>query len=653
MGVKKEKKTARRVTYPSIFAVWRRWRLLIIDILCFAIVFFTVYEINETLPGFEKQELSQTLFCAMALWAFPFAARILLGAYNFVSRYANYRAYLRIIISDALGGIVAVSVLAAAGINPPLWQSVSAVTLYCLASLASRFLYQSVYRTANARSQDGDIPSHKISVAIVGAGRVGALLADELLCNPKSHYIPVCFIDSSNSKIGSVINGIPVYAEGRDTLMRLKGMPVQEIFIALSDISGEKARRLYDFYSETGCKVKLYDFPLIENNAGGELSKRVIRDFKIEDLLFRKSVDIESISMRDFYRGKTVLVTGGGGSIGSEICRQSAMLSPKKLIILDIYENNAYEIEQELKRKYGNSLDIDVEIASVRDRARIDNIFAKYRPDVVFHAAAHKHVPLMEHNGSEAVKNNVLGTYNTADAAEKYGVKKFILISTDKAVNPTNVMGASKRMCEMIVQCRTDSKTSFAAVRFGNVLGSNGSVIPLFRSQIESGGPVTITDRRIIRYFMTIPEASQLVMEAGVNASRGELFVLDMGAPVKILDLAENMIRISGFTPYVDIDIKEIGLRPGEKLYEELLIKTENLGKTDNKLIFIEKDAPLAREDVDEKIAVLVNAAKACDGGAPEDVIKAAFKAVIPTYREPFEVNSGAEKSDEMKMVKN
>lgn len=651
MSMKNGEKIAGGGVAQSISAVGRRWRLLIIDILCYAAVFFAVYEINEILPGFEKTEPLQILLCAVELWAFPFVARILFGAYNFVSRYANYRAYLRIILSDAAGGAVALAVMTAAGMAPPLWQSVATVTLYCLASLSLRFLYQSVYRNTNAR-QDGNTEAHKINVAIVGAGRVGALLADELLCNPKSHYIPVCFIDTSNNKIGSVINGIPVYSEDRGTVAKLKQMPVQEIFIALSDISGEKARVLYDLYSETGCKVKLYDFPLIESGAGGELSKRVIRDFKIEDLLFRKKVDIKNAGMRDFYRGKTVLVTGGGGSIGSEICRQTAALSPKKLIILDIYENNAYDIEQELKRKYGDALDICVEIASVRDRVRMDGVFAKYRPDVVFHAAAHKHVPLMERNACEAVKNNVLGTYNTADAAEKYGTGKFILISTDKAVNPTNIMGASKRMCEMIVQCRADSKTSFAAVRFGNVLGSNGSVIPLFRSQIESGGPVTITDKRIIRYFMTIPEASQLVMEAGVNASRGELFVLDMGAPVKILDLAENMIRISGFTPYVDIDIKEIGLRPGEKLYEELLIKTENLSATDNKLIFIEKDAPLSREEVDEKTAILINAVNACANGASEDTVKNAFKAVVPTYREPAEVNSGAEKSDEMKMVK-
>ena len=360
---------------------------------------------------------------------------------------------------------------------------------------------------------------------------------------------------------------------------------------------------------------------------------------------------INGSATREFYHGKVVLVTGGGGSIGSEICRQIAKCKPKKLIIFDIYENNAYDIEQSLKYMYGDKLDLAVEIGSVRDRDRLDSVFAYYRPQIVFHAAAHKHVPLMEHSNCEAVKNNVFGTYNTADVAEKYGVDKFVLISTDKAVNPTNVMGASKRLCEMAIQCRRGSKTTFAAVRFGNVLGSNGSVIPLFKSQIEKGGPVTVTDRRIIRYFMTIPEASQLVMQAGAMAEEGELFVLDMGKPVKIIDLAENMIRLSGFKPYVDIDIKEIGLRPGEKLYEELLIKTENLTKTKNSKIFIERDAPLTRKEFDGKIAELKSVLEKEKNNIASPEITAVMKRLVPTFRNPDEVNQTAAASDEMKAV--
>ena len=641
-------------TYGKIFFVGRKWELFLIDVFCFITVFFVLYGVDSVISDQESVFKTNIILYAAIMWIMPFIARLMSGAYSFVLRYANYQAYLRIVIADAAGGAAALLITWLAGCNPGFWQSISIIAVYCLATLSSRFIYQLFYRKENARETDKETPSHKIGVAIGGAGRVGALLADELTCNPKSHYTPICFIDRNNDKVGSIINGIPVYAEDRETIRRIKNLPIQEIFIALSNISKETAKLLYDMYSVTGCKVKLYDFPLIES---GERSsdmapgKRVIREFKIEDLLFRKSIDIDKTHMPEFYSGKTILVTGGGGSIGSELCHQLAKLSPKKLIILDIYENNAYNVQQDLIRKYGEKLDFCVEIASVRDRKWLECIYDTYRPDIVFHAAAHKHVPLMEHSACEAIKNNVFGTYNVADMAEKYGVSKFILISTDKAVNPTNVMGASKRMCEMIVQCRTDSKTSFAAVRFGNVLGSNGSVIPLFKKQIAAGGPVTITDKRIIRYFMTISEASQLVLEAGAKAFRGELFVLDMGAPVKILDLAENMIRISGFIPYVDIDIKEIGLRPGEKLYEELLIKTENLRETDNKLIFVEKDTSFSREAVDEKIDILREAVAAEENETEPDKIKAALKATVPTYRDPEEVNLEAEKSEEMHMA--
>ena len=342
-----------------------------------------------------------------------------------------------------------------------------------------------------------------------------------------------------------------------------------------------------------------------------------------------------------------MLVTGGGGSIGSELCRQIAALHPKKLAILDIYENNAYDVQQELIRKYGEKLNLEVIIASVRDVDRLDHIFRDLRPNIVFHAAAHKHVPLMEHSGVEALKNNVLGTYNVAEMAEKYGVEKFLLISTDKAVNPTNVMGASKRLCEMVIQCREGSKTEFTAVRFGNVLGSNGSVIPLFKRQIEAGGPVTLTDKRIIRYFMTIPEAVQLVMVTCAMAHNGELYVLDMGKPVKILDLAENMIRLSGFTPYKDIDIVEIGLRPGEKLYEELLMKTEELDKTDNDMIFIERDKKLSRQEVEEKLALVRAAIETEEQSAVLDVIR----KTVPTFRDPEEVNRQAAQAQEVRQA--
>ena len=371
-------------------------------------------------------------------------------------------------------------------------------------------------------------------------------------------------------------------------------------------------------------------------------NKYFSKSFKIEELLFRDPLRLDNTGTASYYAGKTVLITGGGGSIGSELCRQVAECHPQRLIVLDIYENNAYEIQQELWRKYGGNLDLAVEIASVRDVDRLDAIFNHYRPDVVFHAAAHKHVPLMEHSGCEAVKNNVFGTLNTADAAERYGAKKFILISTDKAVNPTSIMGATKRLCEMMIQSRRDSKTSFAAVRFGNVLGSNGSVIPLFKQQIAQGGPVTVTDKRMTRYLMTIPEASKLVMEAGAMAESGELFVLDMGEPVRIYDLAVNMILLSGLRPGVDIKIEEIGLRPGEKLYEEPLIETETLTRTDNSMIFIEKDTPISRDDIEKKLSVLIDAVDNARNIIDQAPIREALKTVVPTFREPDDVNKNA-----------
>ena len=583
-------------------------------------------------------------------YVFVFVTRYVAKVYRNVWKFADSSAYLELVIADAIGGALAlvftriVLIAALSG-----WHSVATIAMFNCASLALRFAYQQYYRH-NARNRS-EFKDNKISVAIVGAGQIGAMLADELMNYKNSHYRPVCFIDNNPEKHGARVAGLPVYKDDKSVFGKLEQFPVQEIFIAIPDLSASRAAHMFEYYSSSGCKVKLYDFSRNTNGALAEGEKRVIRDFNIEDLLFRDAITVAETSTHDFYKGKTVLVTGGGGSIGSEISRQLAACSPKRLVILDIYENNAYDIQQELIRKYGKELDLVVEIGSVRDRARLDAIFAYHKPDIVFHAAAHKHVPLMERSNCEAIKNNCLGTYNTADMAEKHGVKKFILISTDKAVNPTNVMGASKRMCEMIVQCRNDSKTAFSAVRFGNVLGSNGSVIPLFKRQIAQGGPVTVTDKRIIRYFMTIPEAAGLVMQAGAKAVRGELFVLDMGQPVRIYDLALNMIKLSGFVPYVDIDVKEIGLRPGEKLYEELLIKTEDLTKTDNKLIFIEKDTPLTREEVEDKLRVLIDAVKAAEDTVSSESIVTAMKSVIPTFRSPEEINKSAEECAEMNNV--
>lgn len=359
--------------------------------------------------------------------------------------------------------------------------------------------------------------------------------------------------------------------------------------------------------------------------------KHPVKDFDIEDLLFRSEVILPEESVPTYYRYKTVLITGGGGSIGGELSRQIAGMEPKRLVLLDIYENGVYDIQQELRMMYGERLNLSVEIVSICDRAGLSAVIDAYHPEVVIHAAAHKHVPLMEHNCCEAVKNNVFGTCNVVELSELYGVGRFLMVSTDKAVNPTSVMGATKRMCEMIVQSRSrcGTGTVYSATRFGNVLGSAGSVIPLFRMQIMRGGPVTLTDRRMIRYFMTIPEAAHLVLQAGVLAENGELFVLDMGKPVRILDLAEAMIRKSGYEPYRDIDIVETGLRPGEKLYEELLIRTEELDRTSHTRIFIERDTPLPWKDIEEKLEILGNAIRSEDNGQ----VREALKQAVPTYR--------------------
>ncbi len=626
----------------------RKLLLLSIDFAIMAAVCVLAYLLCEATSGSDGLLTHFLNFLLTA--ALISAVRIITKVYRNVWRYANSRAYLDIVIADVIGGVI--SVVSAWLIGPVVfiggWYSIAIVAMITTATLVSRFAYQQERKRI---AKDSRGITNKITVAIVGAGQVGSLLAEELIYSRASHYRPVCFIDRNSEKVGNRMSGLPVLAEDEHIFDKLDEMGVQEVFIAIPRLAGEEARKLLDYYNRTGCKVKLYDFASREDYTPELGEKRVIREFKIEDLLFRAAIDVTSDDTKAFYKDKVILITGGGGSIGSELARQVAKCEPKRLVIVDIYENNAYDIQQELIRRHGPSLDLCVEIASVRDRARLDAVFACYRPDIVFHAAAHKHVPLMEHSNCEAVKNNVLGTYNTADMAEKYGVKKFILISTDKAVNPTNVMGASKRMCEMIVQCRTDSKTAFSAVRFGNVLGSNGSVIPLFKRQIAGGGPITITDKRIIRYFMTIPEASGLVMQAGAMARCGELFVLDMGNPVKIYDLAENMIRLSGLRPHVDIEIVEAGLRPGEKLYEELLIKTEELLKTDNDMIFIERDTPLTRDEVDARIDVLKAAVLAAEREIGAESITDAMKAVVPTFHSPSEVNRDAENSDEMRTV--
>lgn len=480
---------------------------------------------------------------------------------------------------------------------------------------------------------------------LVGAGQACRLLLEEIRNaqpdNPASKIDPVCIVDDSEDMIGKDIYGIPVVGKC-DAIPSLAGefQVSQIIFVIPSLRDNVRKRQIMELCAATDLPVKVVPFfgnLIVEHNKDLNLSSQ-IRSFSIEDLLGREPIRFDNREIRSFINGKVCMVTGGGGSIGSELVRQIAKYSPRQIIILDIYENNAYEIQQELAMEYGDSLDYVALIASVRDYDRMNKIFKEYKPQIVFHAAAHKHVPLMEVSPMEAIKNNILGTLNTATLAQFHNVEKFVMISTDKAVNPTNVMGASKRCCEMIIQLlsqQSSGGTEFVTTRFGNVLGSNGSVIPLFRKQIEQGKPVTVTHPEIIRYFMTIPEAVSLVMEAAAIAHGGEIFVLDMGQPVKILSLAENLIRMYGKVPYVDVEIKFTGLRPGEKIKEELLMNEEGLRKTTNDLIFIGRQIEI---DNDKFIASLVRLKEAANTNDVDGAVEA-LRAAVPTFVKPEDYN--------------
>lgn len=464
-----------------------------------------------------------------------------------------------------------------------------------------------------------------INVMVIGAGAAGNMILKEIESSRYLNLNAKCVIDDHSGCHGKLLRGVPI-AGGRDKILdAVQHYSIDEIIFAIPSASPQTKREILDVCKESGCKLR--SLPGMYQLVNGEVSVSKLKEVEVEDLLGREPIQINTEEVLGFLSGKVVLVTGGGGSIGSELCRQIAAHSPRQLIIVDIYENNAYEIQQELLRRYPN-LNLTVLIASVRNTNRIDSIFRTYRPDIVYHAAAHKHVPLMEVSPNEAVKNNVMGTYKTARAAIQYGTKKFVFISTDKAVNPTNVMGATKRICEMIVQMMNrKSDTNFVAVRFGNVLGSNGSVISLFKKQIAEGGPVTVTHPDIIRYFMTIPEAVSLILQAGAYARGGEIFVLDMGEPVRIADLAANLIKLSGYRPGEDIEIKFTGLRPGEKMYEELLMYEEGLRKTANSMIFIGKPIEFDEEKFEGQLERLISAAE--DESAD---IRAEIKEIVPMY---------------------
>lgn len=472
-------------------------------------------------------------------------------------------------------------------------------------------------------------------VLIIGAGCAGEMVVKELEKNPQLNKKAVAIIDDDITRIGDQVSGVDIVGTRNSILKIVKLYKIDEIIFSIANISKKGKKEIIDICKNTNCKIKT--IPGIYEIIDGKVDIKQVRDVDIEDLLGREPIEVDFNLMGSYIQDSTILVTGAGGSIGSELCRQIANIRPKKLIMLDNYENNLYSIQQELIRKYGDSIKMIAVVASIREQKRMEKIFDKYRPEVVFHAAAHKHVPLMENSPGEAIKNNIFGTLNVAMLSSKYNVKRFLLISTDKAVNPTNVMGATKRAAEMIIQSlNEESKTEFVAVRFGNVLGSNGSVIPLFKKQIEEGGPVTVTHPKIIRYFMTIEEAVGLVIQAGGMAKGGEIFVLDMGEPVKILDLAKNLIRLSGFEPDVDIKIVFTGLRPGEKLYEELLMSEEGLLDTKHKKIFIGRPIDFDKNDLQKYLIELRNIVLEED----DELMEQAMKNLVPTFISPEVANA-------------
>lgn len=564
------------------------------------------------------------------------AGLMLSGAYNKYWRYFKLKDYLSCILGTGISSVFVLLITYLIYLPKNLAISFTIMSFIIITGgiIAFRFCFR---RTFLLLTDHGQIEMKKRTM-IVGAGEACRIILREIESarldpnNPSNQYLPVGIVDDDPKKLKTEVMGVEVMGNCEDIIALCKKEDIEVVLFAIPSCTEAQRRYILDLCSETSCVVKVVPY-LSELFLDEEQPKLMhqIADIKVEDLLGRDPVTFDKDDIKQIIKDKICMITGGGGSIGSELTRQIAAYCPKQIIIVDIYENNAYDIQQELMMDYGDKLDLVTLIASVRDKEKMKIIFEKYKPQLVFHAAAHKHVPLMETSPEEAVKNNVIGTYNVASLSEFYGVEKFMMISTDKAVNPTNIMGATKRCCEMIVQYMAQfstSKTAFITTRFGNVLGSNGSVIPLFKRQIESGRPVTVTHPEVIRYFMTIPEAVSLVLQAAAMAKGGEIFVLDMGSPVKIITLAENLIRMYGKVPYKDVEIKFTGLRPGEKLFEELLMSEEGLKATENKKIFIGNQIPINSEDFIEKLEKLEECAIANE---PEKTIEALHE-IVPTF---------------------
>jgi FlaA1/EpsC-like NDP-sugar epimerase len=570
-----------------------------------------------------QQYLSYMRDSALAVTVLQLVIFFVFGLYRSLWEYASIEELVQIAVATTAATVLRYVAELVTGNAFPISIYIASWAFICMLAGGVRISYRCV-RRLRTRIERNRCNSSR--VMIIGAGSAGSMLIKELKNHADMNMVPVVMVDDDKTKHGTTINGVPVVA-GREKIKEVaKRYKIDEIIVAIPSASIREIAELLRISKETKCRLKT--LPNVLELMDGEVNVKQIRDVNIEDLLGRDEVSLNIDEISGYLKDEVVMVTGGGGSIGSELCRQIARFGPKKLIIFDIYENNAYDLQNELVFKYKDKLDLEVVIGSCRDRERLKDVFERYRPGVVFHAAAHKHVPLMESNPSEAVKNNVFGTLNTCRRAIDYGTKKFILISTDKAVNPTNIMGASKRLAEIIVQSMNRmGNTKFAAVRFGNVLGSNGSVIPLFKKQIIRGGQVTVTHPDITRYFMTIPEAAQLVIQAGALAKGGEVFVLDMGEPVKIDDLARDLILLSGLEPDVDIKIEYTGLRPGEKLYEELLMAEEGLEKTAHRKIFVGKQQIMSFQEVIMCIKALENSME------NDEMLKETMAKLVPTYR--------------------
>lgn len=614
---------------PKSAELWIKRLFLICYDACavFVAAFFALWLRYEfVFRNIEKKYLDRLWKCLPLLIASAILVFVLFKLYSSLWAYAGAMEVFNVTVACVSEGILSIGIVALVhhGVDTPLPRSFYILYggILWILILLSRFAYRALRSFVDWRQYRNE----QRKVLIVGAGDAGNALIKEIRNSRHLNMNIVGVIDDAQSKIGGYIHGIKILGDRNKIIDIAEKTGAKEIIIAIPSASPGELKELLDICKQTNCELK--KLPGIYQFVNGDVSVSNLKNVDVNDLLGREPIKVDLTSILDYVSGKVIMVTGGGGSIGSELCRQIASHNPKQLVLVDIYENSTYDIQQELRNSFPR-LNLVVLIASVRNTKRMDVIFEKYKPDIVYHAAAHKHVPLMEDSPNEAVKNNVLGTWKVVQAADRWKVKRFVMISTDKAVNPTNIMGATKRICEMIIQTYDKhSDTEFVAVRFGNVLGSNGSVIPLFKKQIEAGGPVTVTHPDIIRYFMTIPEAVSLVLQAGAYAKGGEIFVLDMGEPVKILDLAKNLIRLSGHKPGDDIKIEFTGLRPGEKLYEEMLMDEEGLQDTENKLIHIGKPMEFDEKKFMEQLEAL----KEYVIQEPDD-IRSRVKEIVPTYQ--------------------